>query len=215
MELLHQLFDFIMHIDKHLFDIVSQYNNQTYLILALIIFCETGLVITPFLPGDSLLFAAGALAGAGLLNIWLLIPIIFIAAFIGDNLNFIIGNFLGRKLLESKSRLIRRDYLEKTHLFYEKHGGKTVIIARFVPIIRTFAPFVAGLGSMLYKRFLLFCIAGNLIWIFTFTLAGYALGNNPWVKENFSIVTLGIILVSVLPIVFGIIKSKIGKKSTV
>ena len=215
MELLHQLFDFIMHIDKHLFDIVSQYNNQTYLILALIIFCETGLVITPFLPGDSLLFAAGALAGAGLLNIWLLIPIIFIAAFIGDNLNFTIGNFLGRKLLESKSRLIRRDYLEKTHLFYEKHGGKTVIIARFVPIIRTFAPFVAGLGSMLYKRFLLFCIAGNLIWIFTFTLAGYALGNNPWVKENFSIVTIGIILVSVLPIVYGIIKSKIGKKSTV
>ena len=215
MELLHQLFDFIMHIDKHLFDIVSQYNNQTYLILALIIFCETGLVITPFLPGDSLLFAAGALTGAGLLNIWLLIPILFAAAFIGDNLNFTIGNFLGRRLVESKSKLIRKDYLEKTHLFYEKHGGKTVIIARFVPIIRTFAPFVAGLGSMLYKRFLLFCIAGNLIWILVFTLAGYALGNNPWVKEHFSIVTLGIILVSVLPILFGIIKSKIGKTSKV
>ena len=215
MELLHQLFDFIMHIDKHLFDIVSQYNNQTYLILALIIFCETGLVITPFLPGDSLLFAAGALTGAGLLNIWLLIPILFIAAFIGDNLNFTIGNFLGRRLVESKSKLIRKDYLEKTHLFYEKHGGKTVIIARFVPIIRTFAPFVAGLGSMLYKRFLLFCIAGNLIWILVFTLAGYALGNNPWVKEHFSIVTLGIILVSVLPIIFGIIKSKTGKTSKI
>lgn len=208
MELLQQFLDFILHIDKHLFSIVNQYNELTYLILALIIFCETGLVVTPFLPGDSLLFAAGALAGAGLLNLWLLILILFIAAVIGDNLNFAIGNFTGHKLIESKSKFIRKDYLEKTHKFYEKHGGKTVIIARFVPIIRTFAPFVAGLGSMIYRKFLTFCLLGNTIWILTFTLAGFALGNNPWVKSNFSLVTLGIIVVSLIPVIYGLVKTR-------
>lgn len=208
MDLLQQFIDFVLHIDKHLFRIVNQYNELTYLFLALIVFCETGLVVTPFLPGDSLLFAAGTLAGAGLLNIWLLILILFVAALLGDNLNFTIGNFTGHKLIQSGSRFIRKDYLDKTHKFYEKHGGKTVIIARFVPIIRTFAPFVAGLGSMQYRRFLLFCILGNILWIFSFSLAGYALGNNPWVKENFSLVTIGIIIASLMPVLFGIIKSK-------
>jgi membrane-associated protein len=208
MEWIEQLIDFILHIDKHLFSIVTEYNDATYLILALIVFCETGLVLTPFLPGDSLLFAAGTLAGAGLLNIWLLIIILFIAAVSGDNVNFAIGNFVGYRLIESKSKLFRRDYLDKTHLFYEKHGGKTVIIARFVPIIRTFAPFVAGLGSMVYRRFLLYCLLGNTLWIFTFTLAGFALGNNPWVKANFSLVTIGIIAISLVPVAYGIIRTQ-------
>ena len=212
MELIQQFIDFVLHIDKYLFEIVGKYDKLTYAILALIIFCETGLIVTPFLPGDSLLFAAGMVAGAGLLHIGLLILILFLAAFIGDNLNFTIGNFVGHKLIESKRRIIKKEYLDRTHNFYEKHGGKTVIIARFVPIVRTFAPFVAGLGSMVYRRFLFFCIAGNLIWILTFTLAGYALGSNEWVKSNFSLVTLGIIVASVMPIVIGVLKSKFSKK---
>jgi membrane-associated protein len=208
MEVFQQLIDFILHIDKHLEAIVTEYDKLTYLILALIIFCETGLVVTPFLPGDSLLFAAGALAGAGLLSFWVLIVLLFVAAFLGDNLNFAVGNFIGDKLVNSKKKWIKKDYLDRTNAFYEKHGGKTVILARFVPIIRTFAPFVAGLGSMVYKRFLLFCILGNVIWIMTFTTAGYLLGNNEWVKSHFSIVTLGIIGVSLVPVFIGFIKSK-------
>ena len=211
MDFIQQIIDFILHIDKHLFEIVQQYDKVTYLILALIIFCETGLIVTPFLPGDSLLFAAGALAGAGLLDLGLLMIILFSAAVIGDNLNFVVGNFIGHRLIESKKKWIKREYLDRTHKYYEKHGGKTVIIARFVPIVRTFAPFVAGLGSMVYKRFILFCIAGNLLWIGIFTLAGFALGNNQWVKEHFSLVTLGIIGLSVLPIIIGLIKSRFNK----
>jgi len=211
MDLIQQFIDFILHIDKHLFEIVGKYDKLTYLILALIIFCETGLVVTPFLPGDSLLFAAGALAGAGFLHLGLLILILFLAAIIGDNLNFTIGNFIGHKLVAKKSRWIKKEYLDKTHEYYERHGGKTVIIARFVPIVRTFAPFVAGLGSMTYSRFIMFCVAGNLIWILTFTLAGFALGNNPWVKEHFTIVTLGIIGVSLIPVIVGIIKARLSK----
>lgn len=211
MEFFEQFIDFVLHIDKHLETIVKEYHKATYLILALIIFCETGLVVTPFLPGDSLLFAAGALAGAGLLNLWLLILILFIAAFLGDNLNFAVGNFIGDKLVNSKRKFIKKEYLDRTHAYYEKHGGKTVILARFIPIVRTFAPFVAGLGSMLYRRFLFFCIAGNVIWILTFTIAGYLLGSNEWVKSHFSLVTLGIIGVSVLPVVIGFFKSKYSK----
>ena len=211
MDFIQQIIDFILHIDKHLFEIVQQYDKVTYLILALIIFCETGLVVTPFLPGDSLLFAAGALAGAGLLHLGLLMIILFSAAIIGDNLNFAIGNYIGHRLIESKKKWIKREYLDRTHKYYEKHGGKTVIIARFVPIVRTFAPFVAGLGSMVYKRFILFCITGNILWIGIFTLAGFAFGNNQWVKDHFTLVTLGIIGLSVLPIIIGLIKSRINK----
>lgn len=211
MEFIHQLIDFILHIDKHLFEIVNRYDKVTYLILALIIFCETGLVFMPFLPGDSLLFAAGALAGAGLLSLGLLLIILFSAAFIGDNLNFAVGNKIGHLLINSKRKLIKKKYLDRTHAFYEKHGGKTVIIARFVPIIRTFAPFVAGLGSMLYRRFIIFCVIGNISWILIFTLAGYALGNNQWVREHFTLVTLGIIGLSVVPIIIGFIKTKLGR----
>ena len=211
MDFIQQIIDFILHIDKHLFEIVKQYDKVTYLILALIIFCETGLVVTPFLPGDSLLFAAGALAGAGLLHLGLLMIILFSAAIIGDNLNFAIGNYIGHRLIESKKKWIKREYLDRTHKYYEKHGGKTVIIARFIPIVRSFAPFVAGLGSMVYKRFILFCITGNILWIGIFTLAGFAFGNNQWVKDHFTLVTLGIIGLSVLPIIIGLIKSRINK----
>jgi membrane-associated protein len=211
MELLKQLFEFILHIDQHLFEIVNQYDKLTYIILALIIFCETGLVVTPFLPGDSLLFAAGALAGAGLLQLWLLLAILFAAALIGDNLNFTIGKFIGHKLIASKRRIVKKKYLDRTHSFYERHGGKTVIIARFIPIVRTFAPFVAGLGSMEYRKFILFCIAGNLLWILSFTLAGFALGNNPWVKEHFSFVTFGIIGLSIVPVIVGVFKAKFSR----
>jgi membrane-associated protein len=211
MEFFHQFLDFVLHIDKHLTEIVTEYHKATYLILALIVFCETGLVVTPFLPGDSLLFAAGSLAGLGLLHPGLLILILFIAAFSGDNLNFAIGKFIGHKLIESKRKWVKKEYLDKTHSFYEKNGGKTVIIARFVPIVRTFAPFVAGLGSMVYRRFILFSVVGNLLWICSFTLAGYALCRNEWVKGHFSLITLGIIAVSLLPVVVGILKSKYSK----
>jgi membrane-associated protein len=148
------------------------------------------------------------------LSIWLLIVILFAAALLGDNLNFAVGNFIGHRLITSKRKWIRKEYLDRTHRFYEKHGGKTVIIARFVPIIRTFAPFVAGLGSMVYKRFILFCILGNLIWILSFTWAGYALGNNPWVKENFTLVTFGIIGLSIVPVIVGALKARFGKSKT-
>jgi membrane-associated protein len=209
MELIHQLLDFILHIDQHLQDWVQQYDKLTYLFLALIIFCETGLVLTPFLPGDSLLFAAGALAGAGLLNLGLIIVILFIAAMCGDNCNYFIGNFLGHKLIESKRRLIKKEYLDRTHAFYEKHGGKTVVIARFVPIIRTFAPFVAGLGAMTYKRFLAFCIFGNILWICSFSTLGYLVGNNPLVKENFTFVIFGIIILSMMPMIIAFVRKKV------
>lgn len=206
--------DFILHIDKHLFEIVSNYQNWTYLILFLIIFCETGLVVTPFLPGDSLLFAAGTICAmdGNPLNIAVLIPLLLAAAFIGDNTNYFIGNFLGHKIYEKNYRLIRRKYIDKTHAFYEKHGGKTLVIARFMPIIRTFAPFVAGIGEMKYLRFVSFSALGNIFWVVSFSIAGFIVGNNPIVKKNFTLVILSIILISVLPPIIGVLKHKFAKK---
>ena len=215
MDLLHQLIDFIAHIDVYLQQWVQEYDKLTYLLLALIVFCETGLVFTPFLPGDSLLFAAGALAGAGSLSLGLLIVILFAAAFAGDNTNYFIGNFIGHRIVNAKRSIIKKEYLERTHNFYEKHGGKTVIIARFMPIIRTFAPFVAGLGSMTYKRFLLFCIAGNLLWIISFTCVGYLFGNIPVVKQNFTLVVFGIIILSLLPMIIAFIRHRFSAKKTI
>jgi membrane-associated protein len=183
---------------------------MTYLFLALIVFFETGLVLTPFLPGDSLLFAAGMIAGLGGLDLALLIIVLYIAAFSGDNTNYFIGKFIGHKVV--KRRLVKQAYIDRTHEFYEKHGGKTVIIARWIPIIRTFAPFVAGLGTMIYKRFILFSLIGNLIWICSFTIAGYFFGNIPFVKNNFSLVTLGIIILSVTPIIIAFLKNLFAKK---
>jgi membrane-associated protein len=207
-DLIRFFIDFVLHIDTHLVEIVTNYQGWTYAILFLIIFCETGLVVTPFLPGDSLLFAAGAVAAmqGHPLSVVYLIPLTFMAAFTGDNTNYSIGRFLGVKVYEKDYKLIKRKYLDETHAFYEKHGGVTLIIARFMPIIRTFAPFVAGVGTMKYSRFLLFCILGNLIWVNIFILAGFFFGNIPFVKENFSIVVLGIIAVSFVPPLITIIK---------
>lgn len=213
-DLFHFFIDFVLHIDKHLLEIVTNYQSWTYAILFIIIFCETGLVITPFLPGDSLLFAAGAVAAmdGNPINILFLVPLLLIAAFTGDNTNYFTGRFLGTKVYEKDYKLIKRKYLDETHAFYEKHGGVTLVIARFMPIIRTFAPFVAGVGTMSYRKFLIFCIIGNLLWVNIFSFAGYFFGNIPFVKENFSIVVLAIIFVSFIPPVYTFIKQLIKRK---
>jgi membrane-associated protein len=203
LDLLKQFIDIVLHIDVHLQHWVSDYRSWTYLILMLIIFCETGLVVTPFLPGDSLLFAAGTISALPThpLEVRIVIVLMIAAAFIGDNTNYFIGRFLGMKVYEKDYRLIRKEYLVKTHAFYERHGGKTLIIARFMPIIRTFAPFVAGVGTMRYIRFFSFSITGNVLWVVTFSLVGFFFGNIPVIKNNFSLVILGIIFVSLLPII--------------
>ncbi len=211
---MHSILDFFLHLDKNLSDILTEYQSSTYFILALIIFCETGLVATPFLPGDSLLFAAGMLtASMGILDIKILIPLLIIAAFIGDNVNYFVGKFVGEKVFDIPylRKIIKRQYLEKTHQFYEKHGGKTIIIARFVPIVRTFAPFAAGLGRMTYPKYIAFCISGAILWVSSITLAGYFFGNIPIIKNNFEKVIFAIIFISVLPIIIGIIKQKIKR----
>jgi membrane-associated protein len=215
-DLFKTFIDFILHIDKHLLEIVTEYRTWTYLILFVIIFCETGLVVTPFLPGDSLLFAAGTIAAmeGQPLSVAFLILLLISAAFAGDNTNYFLGRFLGHKVYEKNYRLIRRDYLDKTHLFYEKHGGKTLIIARFMPILRTFAPFVAGVGTMRYLRFFSFSIAGNVLWVVLFSLGGYFFGNIPFIKNNFTIAILTIIFVSILPMIIAIIRKMWNRKKT-
>jgi membrane-associated protein len=200
MELLATLIDIFLHIDRHLSEIIQTYGVWTYLIMFTIIFLETGLVVTPFLPGDSLLFAAGTFAALGALDMMWLFVILSIAAIAGDTVNYWIGAYVGPKVFhKEKVRFLNREYLDRTHQFYEKYGGKTIIIARFVPIIRTFAPFVAGIGSMTYWRFISYNVIGGVAWIILCTLAGYFFGNLPIVRENFSLVILAIIIISVLP----------------
>jgi membrane-associated protein len=211
MEWIQFLIDFILHVDEHLAELVSNYGTWVYAILFLIIFCETGLVVTPFLPGDSLLFVAGALAAlpSNSLSIWLLILILTVAAILGDSINFEIGKFFGEKLFSNPdSKVFKRSYLEKTHHFYEKHGGKTIILARFVPIVRTFAPFVAGMGKMSYKYFISYNVIGGIFWIAIFLLLGYFVGNIPWIQSNLSVLVIVIIFVSILPAVFEVVKEK-------
>jgi membrane-associated protein len=207
-EWLTQLADLFLHLDRHLGEIIAQYGIWTYAILALIVFCETGLVVTPFLPGDSLLFAAGSLAalGAGL-DPLLLFLLLTAAAIAGDTVNYWVGAWLGQGVSEGRYRFIRRDYLERTHQFYERHGGKTIVLARFVPIIRTFAPFVAGVGTMTYPRFVAYNVIGGVAWVGLFTWAGYFFGNLPVVKENFSMVILAIIALSMVPIAVEVLKA--------
>jgi membrane-associated protein len=214
MEFLQYAIDFVLHIDKHLFEIVSNYKIWTYLILFLIIFAETGLVVTPFLPGDSLLFAAGAIAAmdGNPINITVLILVLCIAAILGDSANYSFGKFLGHKVYERDYKFIKKEHLLKTHSFYEKHGGKTIIIARFMPIVRTFAPFVAGVGEMHFGRFFSFNIIGGILWVVSFSIAGYLFGNIPVVKQNFTIVVFSIIFISLLPMIYAILQSKFGKK---
>jgi membrane-associated protein len=202
MEFLNWLVDFFLHLDRHLAEVIRQYGGYTYALLFLVIFLETGLVVAPLLPGDSLLFAAGSFAGLGALNPWLLFALLSVAAILGDTVNYAIGAYLGPKVFHfPKSRFFNPEHLRKTHEFYEKYGGKTIIIARFVPIIRTFAPFVAGIGAMSYARFLLYNVAGGILWVGVCVFAGYFFGNLPIVKKNFSLVILGIIVVSIMPAV--------------
>lgn len=200
MELLKHLIDLVLHLDKHLDSLVAQFGPWLYVILFLIIFCETGLVVTPILPGDSLLFAVGALtARPEGLNFLLVIVLLSVAAILGDSVNYWIGCRLGRKLQERYPRLIKQEHIRRTHDFYERYGGKTIIIARFVPIVRTFAPFVAGVGNMTYSRFMMFNVTGALLWIGLLVPAGYFFGNLTIVRENFSLVVLAIIFLSILP----------------
>jgi membrane-associated protein len=212
MEFLAQVLDFFIHLDVHLAEITTRYGVWTYAILFLIVFCETGLVITPFLPGDSLLFAAGAISALGSLDPVLLSVLLIIAAIIGDTVNYWIGSWIGPRAFAGEHRFLKREYLERTHAFYVKHGGKTIILARFVPIIRTFAPFVAGVGAMHYPRFLAFNVVGALLWVGIFVPIGYFFGNLPQVKEHFSLVILGIIILSVLPMVIEIVRGMREKR---
>jgi membrane-associated protein len=201
MDLLRRFADIFLHLDTHLSQVIAQYGTGTHFILFLIVFCETGLVVTPFLPGDSLLFAAGTFAALGALDLWLVIALLTAAAILGDTVNYWVGAYVGPRAFGGNVRFLRQEYLDRTHEFYRRHGGKTIIIARFVPIIRTFAPFVAGIGAMSYPRFITYNVVGALLWVGLFTLGGYFFGNIPMVRKNFTLVILAIIAISVLPIV--------------
>lgn len=210
MELIRTLIDFILHIDKHLVEIVSDYKTWTYLILFIIIFAETGLVVTPFLPGDSLLFAAGAIIAKpeSNLSIVLTCVLLIVAAILGDLVNYHIGKYIGPKAFSGKYRFLKKQYLEKTQQFYHKYGGKTIIYARFVPIIRTFAPFVAGIGTMSYLKFAAYNVIGGATWVVSFLLLGYFFGGLPVIKDNFTYVIFAIILLSILPPLIEVVKGK-------
>lgn len=214
MELIQQLIDFILHIDRHLIEIVQDYQTWTYLILFLIIFAETGFVVTPFLPGDSLLFAAGAIIAkpeSGL-NVFLMCLLLIVAAVLGDLVNYHIGNYIGPKAFSGRYKWLKSEYLQKTQQFYTKHGGKTIIYARFIPIIRTFAPFVAGIGAMSYSRFASYNIVGGILWVTSFLFIGYYFGGLPVIKNNFTYVIFGIIVFSILPPVIELIRQKKKKQ---
>lgn len=204
--------DFFLHLDKNLTTIIAQFGPLTYVLLFLIIFCETGLIVTPFLPGDSLLFVAGSLSAFGSLNIIWLFVILALAAIIGDSVNYWIGSMLGRRVFHGKSRFFKKEYLEKTEKFYEKHGGKTIILARFMPIIRTFAPFVAGVGKMNYPLFISFNVIGAVLWVGLFLFGGFFFGNIPVIKNNFEVSIFVIIFVSILPGIIEYLKHKRHKK---
>ena len=208
MDLLRSLVDLFLHLDQHLGQLISQYGIWTHLILFLIVFCETGLVVTPFLPGDSLLFAAGTFAALGALDLWLIITLLIVAAIVGDTVNYWIGSYIGPRAFRGDIRFLRKEYLDRTRIFYEKHGGKTIILARFVPIIRTFAPFVAGVGAMSYPKFITYNVVGAVLWVGLFVLGGYFFGNITVVRENFTLVILAIIAISILPIAFEALRAR-------
>jgi membrane-associated protein len=215
MEILNKLIDLFLHLDRHLNEVITEYGPWTYLLLFLIVFCETGLVITPVLPGDSLLFAAGALAAisGSPLNVGFLFVLLTVAAILGDTVNYWIGSSVGPKIFSKQNvRFLNREYLDRTHQFYEKYGGKTIIIARFIPIVRTFAPFVAGIGRMTYWRFLLYNVVGGIVWVAVCLFAGYWFGNIPIVKQNFSIVIIVIVFISVLPAIIEYVRHRMNSK---
>jgi membrane-associated protein len=202
MELITTAVEMFLHVDRHLVEFAATYGVWVYALLFLIIFLETGVVVTPFLPGDSLLFAVGALAAAGVLDVTIILSLLTAAAIIGDNMNYAIGRAIGPRVFTEGSRFLKREHLLRTQRFYVKHGGKTVVLARFVPIVRTFAPFVAGVGRMHYPRFLAFDVGGGLLWVWSFGLLGYFFGNQPIVKENFGLAIIAVIVISLLPVVF-------------
>ena len=204
--------DLILHLDVYLDLLVTNYGTWVYAILFLVIFCETGLVVMPFLPGDSLLFIAGAVAAGGAMDPVLLAGLLMLAAILGDSTNYIIGRTVGEKLFQnSNSRIFRRDYLIRTHEFYDRHGGKTVTLARFLPIIRTFAPFVAGVGRMHYPRFVGFSVLGSILWVGSLVTLGYYFGNVPFIKKNLSVLVLAIIVISLLPMIIGLVRSRMTR----
>ena len=209
MDFIIGFFDFVMHLDKNLTQLAQDYGFWTYLILFLVVFCETGLVITPFLPGDSMIFVVGALAAGGELNFPVIIAVLIAAAILGDTCNYHIGKFIGPAIFKKDDvRFLKKEYLIKTHNFYEKHGGKTIFIARFIPIIRTFAPFVAGMGSMSYAKFISYNVIGGISWVALFSFGGFFFGNIPIVENNFSLVILAIILISLVPGVVTYLKER-------
>ena len=214
MDLLALILDFILHVDVHLQSLMNNYGLWVYAILFLIIFCETGLVVTPFLPGDSLLFAAGALTVGTALDVNLLAGALIVAAVLGNITNYTIGHFFGERLFQNpNSRIFRRDYLDKTHAFFAKHGGKTIIMTRFLPIVRTFAPFVAGMGAMTYKRFMAFNFIGGFLWVVSFVYAGHFFGNLPVVRKSFTMLIIGIIVISLLPLLIVGIRHRLKRAS--
>jgi len=209
MDLVHWFVDFFLHLDKHLAQVIYTYGTWTYGLLFLIVFLETGLVVTPFLPGDSLLFAAGSFAALGALDVSFLFVLLSVAAVLGDTLNYAIGKYLGPKVFHfPRSRFFNPEHLRRTHDFYERHGAKTIVIARFVPIVRTFAPFVAGIGAMSYPRFLAYNVFGGVLWVAVCVFAGYFFGNLPFVKQNFTLVILAIIVISILPAVLEFLRQR-------
>ena len=213
MEVISAVINFILHIDTHLGAIIASYGTLTYIFLFIIIFAETGFVFTPFLPGDSLIFAAGAFAALGSFNVLALLLLFWTAAFLGDTVNYWIGHFFGQKIIDNPRLPVNQKHIDKTQKFYDKHGGKTIFLARFIPIVRTFAPFVAGIGKMDYKKFISYNATGGLAWVGAFTLLGYFFGNLPAVKDNFSIVVFAIIIVSVSPILIEFIKPKLKRRN--
>lgn len=211
-EALAFLVDFILHIDAHLFELVADYGTWIYAILFVIVFCETGLVVTPFLPGDSLLFASGVVAGAGLMGYEHVLLTLLAAGVLGDACNYFIGRHVGPAIFARETRFIKKEHLLKANQFYEKHGGKAIILARFIPIVRTFAPFVAGIALMCPRMFFLFNVTGCILWVGGLVSAGYFLGNQPWVRENFGIIVYAIIIISVLPVVVELIRARMGRR---
>ena len=214
MEWLAAFVDLIVHLDEHLLWVAQNYGAWIYAVLFLIVFCETGLVVTPFLPGDSLLFVAGTIAGAGEMNVHLMAGLLVLAAVLGDSLNYAIGHYLGPRVFRYEdSWFFRKAYVERTHAFFERHGGKTIVIARFLPIVRTYAPFVAGIGRMEYGRFLLFNVTGALLWVVLLTYAGYLFGNLPVIKDNLTLVILGIILLSISPGIVEVVRQRAAARA--
>lgn len=212
MELLAFLWDLLVHLDRHLGELVRDVGPWVYVILFAIVFCETGLVVTPFLPGDSLLFVAGGLAALGGMNVHLLVVLLIIAAILGDAVNYAIGRYFGRHYFTDRSaRFLNPAYLERAHAFYERHGGKAIVIARFVPIIRTYVPFVAGMGEMGYARFAFYNVAGAILWVVSLCYAGYFFGNLPWVRQNLTLIIFGIIGASLLPLVWAWVNARLAR----